>query len=90
MSLLRRNITKSAEDNPTPGTRYEGGAYCYSEGFFYPVKNDSNSQEIGPDFSTPLSWRDGGLVFASKDEPNHYHTYHNRDRSPLELVMGDE
>lgn len=88
MGLLRRPNTESVveEWRPTPGDPYEG-PHCFLEGFYYPVKNDEHSREIGPDFSTPLLWKESGLVHAHPEEASHFHTH---GLNPVELNPGDE
>lgn len=50
-------------------------AVIFREGFHYPVRFDSDGNELGPDAGLPLVWRDGGLHHALPDEPNHFHRY---------------
>jgi hypothetical protein len=64
-----------------PGDRYEGPA-AFSEGWYYPVKNDEHGNEVGPDRSMPLVWikneheaGGGHLEHAFPESVNHFHAH---------------
>jgi hypothetical protein len=70
------------------GTPYRGDRnVAFRDGFYYVCPFDADGNEVGPDVSTPLVWRDGGLHYARPEDPNHFHSY---GLNALELEPGSE
>lgn len=83
MGWLRKPAPSAIVDAPgspvepsLAGTPYVGDKKpIFRDGFFYLCDTDPDGNELGPDTTVPLIWRDGGFHYALPEDVNHFHAH---------------
>lgn len=77
-----------AEAPSLAGTPYVGDKRpIFRDGFFYLCDTDPDGNELGPDTTVPLIWKNESFHYALPEDVNHFHAH---GLNEVELEPGAE